>query len=90
LAVVTVEDNGIGFEAKYAERIFSPFKRLHGRDAYSGTGMGLAISRRIVERHGGTIEVESTPGKGTTFTVTLPTRPRDDAEPPTPGFDLGP
>ncbi len=69
---ITVSDNGIGFEARYAERIFAPFQRLHTRDAYDGTGMGLAIVRRIVDRHGGTIAVESAPGEGTTFVVTLP------------------
>jgi len=69
---LTVRDNGIGFEESYTDRIFSPFKRLHGRDEYEGTGMGLAICRRIVERHGGDISVESRPGDGTTFTVLLP------------------
>jgi len=74
---ITVQDNGIGFEQKYADRIFTPFKRLHGRSEYSGTGMGLAICRRIVERHGGNIDVESTPGEGTTFTVQLPVDRQD-------------
>jgi len=69
---LTVTDNGIGFEESYADRIFTPFKRLHGRGEYDGTGMGLAICRRIVERHGGDITVASTPGEGTTFTVLLP------------------
>lgn len=69
---LTVSDDGIGFEQSYADRIFSPFKRLHGRDEYEGTGMGLAICRRILERHGGDITAESTPGEGTTFTVLLP------------------
>jgi len=69
---IVVSDNGIGFDQKYADRIFTPFKRLHGRSEYSGTGMGLAICRRIVERHGGDIRVVSTPGEGTTFTVQLP------------------
>jgi len=74
---ITIQDNGIGFEQKYADRIFTPFKRLHGRSEYSGTGMGLAICRRIVERHGGDIRVESIPGKGTTFTVQLPVERQD-------------
>ncbi|MFB6249262.1 MAG: ATP-binding protein [Salinibacter sp.] len=69
---LTVADNGIGFEESHTDRIFSPFKRLHGRDEYEGTGMGLAICRRIIERHGGDITAESTPGEGTTFTVLLP------------------
>jgi PAS domain S-box-containing protein len=79
---LTVTDNGIGFEESHNDRIFSPFKRLHGRDEYEGTGMGLAICRRIVERHGGDISVESTPGQGTTFTVMLPVQREDDAEAP--------
>ena len=66
------EDNGIGFEPKFAERIFELFERLNSRAAYEGTGMGLAICRRIVERHSGTIQAESTLGAGTTFVVTLP------------------
>ena len=69
---LTVRDNGIGFEESHADRIFTPFKRLHGRGEYEGTGMGLAICRRIVERHGGDISADSAPGEGTTFTVLLP------------------
>jgi PAS domain S-box-containing protein len=70
--VLEVEDNGIGFEEKYAERIFNVFQRLHGRGQYEGTGIGLAICRKIAERHGGSITVNSTPGVGTTFRVSLP------------------
>ncbi len=71
---ITVQDNGIGFDEKYLDRIFTPFQRLHNRDAYKGTGMGLAICRRIVERHGGTITARSRPGEGSTFVVVLPVR----------------
>ena len=71
-----VRDNGIGFDEKYLDRIFTPFQRLHGRSTYAGTGMGLAICRRIVERHHGAIAVQSTPGEGATFIVTLPVHQR--------------
>jgi two-component system, chemotaxis family, CheB/CheR fusion protein len=70
---IHVQDNGIGFDEGYLDRIFKPFQRLHGRSApYQGTGMGLAICRRIVERHGGSITAESRPGEGSTFVVKLP------------------
>lgn len=71
-AEISVQDNGIGFEQKYAERIFEPFQRLHGRGSYEGTGLGLAICARIVARHGGSISARGEPGKGATFTLTLP------------------
>jgi PAS domain S-box-containing protein len=71
---IFVEDNGIGFEEKYLDRIFIPFQRLHGRGAYEGTGIGLAICRKIVDRHNGSITAKSTPGKGTTFIVSLPVK----------------
>jgi signal transduction histidine kinase len=67
-----VADNGIGFDEKYLDRIFAPFQRLHGRSAYEGTGIGLAVCRKIAERHGGNITAQSTPGQGATFIVTLP------------------
>jgi len=70
---ICVEDNGIGFEEKYLDRIFLPFQRLHGRSSeYEGVGMGLAICKKIVERHGGEITARSELGKGSRFVVTLP------------------
>jgi PAS domain S-box-containing protein len=69
-----VRDNGIGFDEKYTEKIFAVFQRLHGRQEYEGTGIGLAVCRRIVERHGGTISARSKPGEGATFSVLLPVR----------------
>ena len=69
-----VRDNGIGFEEVYLDRIFELFQRLHGRQEYEGTGMGLAICRKIVERHGGTITARSAPEEGATFVVNLPLR----------------
>ena len=71
---ITVRDNGIGFDEKYLDRIFNVFQRLHGRNEYEGTGMGLAICRKIVERHGGTITARGRPGEGATFVVALPVR----------------
>lgn len=70
--VVTVSDNGIGFDVKFAEKIFAPFQRLHPHGAYPGTGIGLAIVRQSIERLGGEIWVESEPGSGATFSFTLP------------------
>lgn len=70
---IHVKDNGIGFDESYADKIFKPFQRLHGKNTlYPGNGMGLAICRRIVERHGGSITAKSKPGQGSTFIVTLP------------------
>ncbi len=72
LCVLKVMDNGIGFDPQYAERIFGVFQRLHGRTEYEGSGVGLAICRKIVTRHGGTIAAQSAPGEGATFIVKLP------------------
>ena len=80
---IVVSDNGIGFDNKHAERIFAPFRRLHGKGAYPGTGMGLAICRKIVERHRGTISARGTPGAGAEFVVTLPVRQPRDRSPST-------
>ena len=71
---IVVRDNGIGFDNQYAERIFGPFQRLHGRGVYEGTGIGLAVCRKITDRHGGNIVAKSTEGEGAAFIVTLPVR----------------
>jgi light-regulated signal transduction histidine kinase (bacteriophytochrome) len=69
---ISVKDNGIGFDQKYMEKIFRPLERLVGRSEYEGTGMGLSICKRIIERHGGTISVISSLGEGSTFYIALP------------------
>jgi signal transduction histidine kinase len=69
---IDIKDNGIGFEQKYADKIFTVFQRLHGRGEFEGSGVGLAVVRRIVERHQGEVWVTSTPGVGTTFHIVLP------------------
>ena len=74
-----IEDNGIGFDEKYTDRIFSVFQRLHGRDNYEGTGIGLAVCRKIVERYGGKITAVSKQGVGSTFIVTLPVTTEESA-----------
>lgn len=75
-AEIKITDNGIGFKEKYLDRIFLPFQRLHTRDEYAGTGIGLAISQKIVQRHGGTLTAKSQPGIGSSFIMTLPATER--------------
>ncbi len=89
---ISVSDNGIGFDLAYADKIFRPFQRLHGRSEYEGSGMGLAICRKIAQRHGAAIEVASAPGQGATFTVSLPavTEERTEPCPPLPSESSSP
>ena len=75
--ILFVEDNGIGFEKKYEDKIFQVFQRLHNRNQYEGSGMGLAICRKIVERHGGTIKAESVVDQGSKFIITLPVKHKE-------------
>ena len=76
---ITVQDNGIGFEDKYVDRIFTVFQRLHNRTEYEGSGVGLAVCRRIVERHGGLLTANGSGGDGAVFTIWLPSEHVDDA-----------
>ncbi len=75
---IHVIDNGIGFDEKYLDRIFTIFQRLHGRHEYEGTGIGLAVCRKIVDRHGGIITARSLPGHGSTFIITLPVKQKEN------------
>jgi signal transduction histidine kinase len=74
---ILVEDDGIGFDPSLGQRLFLPFQRLHAEGAFEGSGIGLALCKRIVERHGGVIEASSKPGRGARFTFTLPAAPTD-------------
>ncbi len=78
--VISIEDNGIGFDQDYAERIFEIFQRLHGRNDYDGTGVGLAVVRKIAERHGGSVIATSVPGEGSIFKVVLKLKHTDPRE----------
>jgi light-regulated signal transduction histidine kinase (bacteriophytochrome) len=78
VAEIAVSDNGIGFDPRYSRRIFRVFERLHARTAYPGTGIGLALCRKIVERHGGTIIGEGVPEIGATFRIRLPVDQREE------------
>jgi light-regulated signal transduction histidine kinase (bacteriophytochrome) len=81
LCRLTVSDNCIGFEEKYAERIFQVFQRLHTRNEYEGTGMGLAIVKKIALYHGGDVIAKSKPGQGSTFIMTMPaTHPKNQPD----------
>ena len=86
---LTVRDNGIGFSSRHAERVFEMFKRLHPRDAYPGTGIGLALCQRVVERHGGRIWVESEVGVGSCFHIELPIAPVEARDTVMPDLESG-
>jgi two-component system, chemotaxis family, CheB/CheR fusion protein len=71
---ITISDNGIGFDSQYSEKIFTIFQRLHAREKYDGTGIGLAITRKIIDKHNGLISATGKEGEGARFTIVLPLR----------------
>jgi signal transduction histidine kinase len=73
---IVIKDNGIGFDNQYAEKIFTIFQRLHTREQYDGTGIGLAITKKIIEKHGGVIAASGKEGEGSKFTIVLPMKQR--------------
>jgi signal transduction histidine kinase len=86
---ISVQDNGIGIEPQYHERIFQMFQRLHERGRFEGSGIGLAVAQRIVQRHGGQLRVRSEPGRGSCFSFTLQAAPPDAAALPPPPAEPG-
>lgn len=78
---ILIEDNGIGFDEKAPDRIFAIFQRLHGRGEYEGTGVGLAVCRKLIERHRGSITARSQPGEGSPLIVVLPVSQPGEARP---------
>ena len=82
--LITVSDNGIGIAPEFVDKVFVIFQRLHGRDAYGGTGIGLALCKKIVEHHGGTIWIDTSYTEGTRFRFTLPVAQRPSRSRPQP------